>query len=427
MGEKSGKSRSTSARARGKQRLGLLGFGALLVVLFLILAVTVGIGHPSVPAGDVALVEDVPAEIGHVSKEEFDRTLAQKAAQNRVKKLPKPGSKKYDELKDAAMSEMLNAVWIKGEAEERGISVTEKQIADELDQIKEQNFKTERAYKKFLKESKFTKEDVDKRVELQILSTQLQEQITDEAPKPTDSQIRKYYEAEKGTQFTTPASRDIRVITNSKEAKVKQAKAALQKDNSKAAWKKAAAKYSDDPTTKSNGGEQSGITEEFVQGALKKAIFGSATGELVGPIKVQGKYMLIEVTKLNPEKVQTLEEARAQISSTLEQQLQQDHFSEFVADWQSKWRSRTFCADGYVVEQCANFKGSGRPANAPEACFEASPKTPPTACPALVTPISPAMPGTVTVARPQGERLPQRPRPEGLSDGEAGSFSPTGE
>lgn len=431
MGEKSAQSRRAAERARGNRRLGLVGFGALLVALFVVFAVTVGIGTPSVPAGDVALVEDVPEDISHISKKELDRALVQQAAQTGEKKAPKPGSDKYVELRDGALSELLNATWIKGEAEEMGISVTDKQIADELEQIKQQNFKTPRAYKKFLKESKYTQDDVDQRVELQILSTQLQEQVTGEAPKPSEAEISNYYEAEKGTQFTTAASRDVRVIVNSKEAKVKQARAALQKDNSKAAWKKAAAKFSDDPTTKSKGGEQPGITEEFVQGELKEAIFGSATGELVGPVNVQGKYMLIEVTKLNPEKVQTLDEARAQITSTLEQQKQQEYFSEFVADWQSKWSSRTFCADGYLVEQCDNFKGSGRPANAPEACFEANPKTPATACPALVTPTSPALPGSVTVAKPQGERLPQRPRPEGLSDGADGgsteTISPTGE
>lgn len=427
MGEKSAQSRSAADRARGKQRLGLVGFGALLVALFVLLAVSVGIGNPSVPAGDVALVEDVPEDISHISVEDLDRAVEQQAAQQGVKRVPKAGTKKHEELQDAALSESLNAIWIQGEAEERGISVTKKQVLDELAQIKRQNFKTPRDYRKFLRDSKFTRADVFKRVELQLLSTQLQEQVTGEAPKPTEAEIRDYYEAEKDTQFTTAASRDVRVIVNSKEAKVKQAKAALEKDNSKAAWKRAAAKFSDDPTTKAKGGEQTGITEEFVQGPLKKAIFDSGTGELVGPVKVQNKFMLIEVTKLNPEKVQTLDEARPQITSTLEQQKQQQYFSEFVADWQSKWTSRTFCADGYQVEQCDNFKGSGRPANAPEACFEADPKTPATACPAVVTPASPALPGSVTVARPDGERLPQRPRPEGLSEEGAESISPTGE
>jgi hypothetical protein len=129
-----------------------------------------------------------------------------------------------------------------------------------------------------------------------------------------------------------------------------------------------------------------------------------------------------------------LDEVKAQIEATLRQQAQQEYLSEFVADYESKWRSRTTCADSFLIEKCANYKGDGRPANAPAACYEANPKTPAEECPAPVTPISPALPGSVTVVKPKGEPFPQRPRPEGLSEtGEAaaelppGTPSPTGE
>ena len=86
-----------------------------------------------------------------------------------------------------------------------------------------------------------------------------------------------------------------------------------------------------------------------------------------------------------------------------------------------------------LSRRCANVKSSGRPANAPEACYEEDPKTPATECPSPVTPISPALPGTVTEAKPKGEPFPQRPRPEGLGEetGEEvpvpGGVPPTGE
>ena len=61
--------------------------------------------------------------------------------------------------------------------------------------------------------------------------------------------------------------------------------------------------------------------------------------------------------KLNPEKVQTLAEVKPQIESTLGQQTQQEYLSEFVADFESKWQSRTVCADGFVIEKCAQLQG----------------------------------------------------------------------
>jgi parvulin-like peptidyl-prolyl isomerase len=426
-------------RTAGRQRLALIIFGALFVLLFVGFAVTQGIGSPSVPSGDVALVEEVPEEIGHVSQEDFDRGLVQQIAQAKLKKKPEPGSEKYAELKLAALNELLDQVWIEGQAEELDISVTDKQVEDELATVKKQSFGSDEVYDKFLKESKYTQEDVNARVRLQLLSTQIQEKVSSEAPKLSSSAVKDYYEAEKAAQFTNKESRDVRIIINKDEGEVEAAKAQLEKDSSPANWKKVAAKYSSDPTSKSKGGLQKEITEEFLQGTLKEAVFDSATSELVGPIEFQGNFVLVEVVKLNPGKVQTLAEAKAQIESTLGQEKQQEFFSEFVTAYRTKWGQRTFCAssvtDGIekaqlideLASRCANVSSSGRPANAPEACYEEDPKTPAKECPSPVTPISPALPGSVTVTKPDGEPFQQRPQPESFGEaGGAGSELPPG-
>jgi foldase protein PrsA len=420
-------------RTAGRQRLALILFGLLLVLLFVGFAVAQGLGSPSVPSGDVALVEEAPDDSGQVSQKDFDRALAQQVTQAKLKKTPEPGSKKFDELKEAALGELLDQIWIQGQAAELDIDVTDKQVEEELATIKKQNFGSDQAYAKFLEESKFTQEDVDDRVRLQLLSTQIQEKVSADAPKPSSEEITAYYEAEKEAQFTTKASRDIRLIINKDKSKVEAAKQALEEDSSPANWKKVAQKYSSDTTSAPKGGLQEGVTEEFLEGELKSAVFESPTGELAGPVKYQTNYVVLEVVKLNSAKEQKLPEVKAQIESTLGQEKQQEFFSEFVGDFTTKWTQRTFCADDYLIEKCANFKGDGRPANASPACYEADPKTPATECPAPVTPISPALPGSATEAKPQGERLQQRPLPEaGEETGEevptpAGAVPPTGE
>lgn len=416
MGAKPGQSRKL-----GRQRLALVAFAALFVALFVGFAIAQGIGQPSVPSGDVALVQHVPDDIGSISEADFKRALLQQAAQAKLPKLPKPAEKKYEELKTAALGELLDKIWIQGEAEELGVSATPKQIDTELAQIKKQNFKTKAAYEEFLKTSRFTDQDVLDRVELQVLSTEIQEMITKSAPVPSSSEIADYYDAAKDTQYTTAESRDIRVIVNKDKSKVEQAEAILAKDDSAASWKKVAAKYSSDPTTKSKGGLQPGLSEELLQGqpALKRAVFGSPTGEVVGPVDLDGNFFVVEVVKLNRTKVQTLDEVKAQIKSQLEQQLSQEDFSEFVANYQSKWQSRTFCAGGYEIERCANYPSAKRIEREREpykSCYEADPKIPAKECPAPVAQTKPAMPGSVTILKPAGEPLPQRPRPEGLKE-----------
>lgn len=425
-----GAKRGQKARSGGRQRLALILFAVVFVLLFIGFAVAQGIGAPSVPSGDVALVQSVPDEIGHVSEERFDHALEQQVAEAKLKKAPAPGSEKYEEMKKAALGEILNEAWIRGEAEELDITVTDKQVENELETIKEQNFPTPAAYKKFLKESNFTQEDVDNRVRLQVLSTQIQETINSQAPKPSEADLKNYYEAEKAAQFTTKESRDVRIIVNKDKKKVEEAKAALEKDNSPAGWKKVAPKFSEDTTTSKQGGLQKGISEEFLQGAVKEAIFGKATGELVGPTQFEKNWLLTEVVKLNPAKTKSFAEAKPQISETLGQEMQQEYFSEWVNGWRSKWTSRTYCASGFEVENCSNYKGTGHPASANPACYEADPKTPAKECPALVTPTSPALPGSVTEQKPKGEPFQQRPLPEKSAEGSSevpATAAPSGE
>jgi foldase protein PrsA len=395
------------------QRLGLVLFAVVFIVIFVVFAVAQGIGAPSVPSGDIALVTNAPSELGHISMADYKKSLAQQEAQSGVKKAPKAGSKKAEELHKAAIGELLNTAWIFGEGEELGIKVTQKEVETELAKVKKESFKTEKAFQEFMTQSHFTEEDVNERLELQILSTKIQGKITKETPPVTESELKEYYEAEKATQFTKKPTRDVRVIVNENKKEVEAAKKTLEADNSEASWKTVTKKYS--PTTASQGGLQKEISEEFLTEPLKKDIFSAATGELVGPVKQEKNYLLLEVVKLHPEKVQPFSEVKTTIEGTLKQEREQKFFSEWVAGFQSKWTSRSHCASGFTIEQCANFKGTGHPAEAAPACYEANPKTPANECPAPVVQNQPALPGTVTPTKPEGERKVQRPHPEATS------------
>jgi hypothetical protein len=254
-------------------------------------------------------------------------------------------------------------------------------------------------------------------VKIQMLSTQIQEKVTEGASQPSKREIENYYEAAKSSQYTTPESRDIRVVKNKDRAKVEEAKAALEKDDSVKSWEKVATKYSTD-TTKSNGGLQSGVSEETLGEPLGPAVFAAEQGEIEGPLKEGKNYTVFEVMKITPEKVQSLDEAKPQISTQLAEQAKQQAFAAFIHGYNSRWGARTFCGSDYrgITERCANFKGSGRPPEANEACYEASPKTPAEACPAPVAQVKPAIPGTISPLTPEGQKLALRPRPAGLEE-----------
>lgn len=412
-------------KSAGPQRLALLAFAALLIVLFLIFAIDQGIGDPSIPSDGVAVVEDAPEGLGTVTEAQFKHALVQAAAGAKVTPVPKPGDEKYEELKETALGEIFDSIWIQGQAEEMGISVTEQEIDKELEKLKKQSFKSEKQYREFLKEAHFTRADVLLRVKLQMLSTKIQEQVTEEAPVPSSREVENYYEAAKASQYTTPESRDIRVVKNKDKSKVEAAKTALEKDDSNQSWEKVAKQYSTD-TTKSNGGLQSAVTEGTLGEPLDAEVFAALSGEIEGPLQEGKTWVVFEVMKITKKKTQEFDEAKSQISEQLAEQINQQIFSAFVRNYGIRWISRTFCAADYTIEnRCSNFESDGRPPEANEACFEANPKTPAEACPAPIPQVKPAQPGSVSPLTPEGQRLSQRPRPAGAE--EAAAAPPEGE
>jgi parvulin-like peptidyl-prolyl isomerase len=401
-------------KAAGLKRLALAGFAGLLVLLFAAIAIADGIGDPSIPSGAVAVVEDVPEDIGTITEAELRHAIAQAAAESQISPVPKPGDEQYDGLRETALGELLDSIWIQGQAAEMGFPpVTPQEIDAELKKIKEQSFQTEKQYQEFLKESRYTDEDVDRRVTLQILSGKIQSAVQEEAPAPSSSEIENFYEAAKASQFTTPESRDIRIVVNKDESKVEEAKAELEKDDSIKNWAAVAKKYSTDPATKNKGGLQTNLSEGGVAEPLGGEVFATEQGEFGGPLQETRGFVIFEVAKITPQKVQTLEEAEPQISSQLTEQLSQQEFSAFVRNYNSTWASRTFCTSEVMIVRCDNYKSDGRPAEANPACYEADPAQPPEACPAPITQIEPAQPGSVTVLEPEGQQLVQRPRPAG--------------
>ena len=430
-GGRGGPKKATPSRTGGRkgggaaQRLGLILFAVVFVALFVIFAVAEGLGAPSVPSGDIAVISSAPEGMGNISEAEYKATLARQETQAGLKKPPKAGSKKAEELHKASIEELLSKVWIFGTGEELGIQVTQKEVEKELEKVKKESFKTEKAFQKFLKEQNLTEEDVNELLELQIIQAKIQEKVPKEAPPVTEAEEKAKYQEEVATAYTKPPTRDVRVVVNENKKEVEAAQKALEADNSEASWKKVTKKYS--PTTEANGGLQKEISEEFLQEPLKKDIFSAKPGELIGPVKQAKSYLLLEVVKLHPESVQPFSEVKTTIASTLTQEKEQKYFSEWVSrDYQAKWSARTQCASGFVIENCANYKGSGRPTGAAASCYEANPKKPPTECPAPVTATSPAVPGSVSLSKPEGERKPQgplapKPANEGKGKGKEGA------
>ncbi len=155
------------------------------------------------------------------------------------------------------MNDLLLGRWVRGEASERGITFSESEISNRAGRVIEQDFGGQKEFEKFLKEAHFTQEQARERVELRLLSDELQKRVLEQAAGVSDSEIEDFYNANEA-QFEQPETRDVRQIVNKDQAKVEQAKALLEEDDSPASWKKVAARFSTEEATKDVGGLRRG-------------------------------------------------------------------------------------------------------------------------------------------------------------------------
>lgn len=388
-------------------------FGGLFVALFAIVGVATGVGHPSVPSGDVAVVEDMSD--GTITTEDFQNALTQAAARQGLPKAPKPSDPQYASLEGGAMSAVLLSRWIRGEAEEQGITVSDTEINNQLQQVAKQQFGGQKQFQQYLKQAGYSPEQARTEIEQSLITNQIEKAVVPQKPPVDQSEIDTYYQANQ-PQFSQPEARDVREIVNSDQAKVEQAKSLLEQDDSDQNWKKVAEKYSTDKATKDNGGLRQGVTTGQDEAALDEQIFSATQGALVGPIKGQKNYYVIQVEKITPASTTPLSKVSAQIKQQLAAGVQQQAAADFQTDFIDKWTQRSFCAEGYVTERCSNF--------VPKSTC----KKPEEGCDAFVYSIATVAPGEATVfTGQQPATLQQGPiQPGAAAAAQQGVLGPSG-
>jgi SurA N-terminal domain len=125
----------------------------------------------------VARIAEVPPRRGTITKAEFHHGMELAAALADAGPQPKPGERGYERLKTTALKSMFEGIWIVGQAAEWDITVTRGQVKSEIARVKQENFRSAAEFRQFLRESHYTRRDVYERVEIQLLSTELQAQL----------------------------------------------------------------------------------------------------------------------------------------------------------------------------------------------------------------------------------------------------------
>lgn len=332
-------------------KIRLLLVPSLLVTLAVLAAGCGGGSSTSVPADAVATVGSTP-----ISKATFQSLMTVAFARYKAQGQPEPkvGTDAYAQLRDQAVTYLVNEQELQQEAQKLGVSVSDQDVAKYLDTVKKRYYHgDEKKFEDALKADHVSLADLEQyNIRPTLLSQKLQTKVTSSANVST-ADAQKYYEANKSS-YGTPAetTRSVRhILVKSKQL----ANQLEQKLNSGASFASLAKKYSKDPGSAAQGGKYAAVKGREVP-AYDAVAFTLKTGKTSAPVdatsKANGGYGWFIIQPLGPvkktaAKTQPFSQVESQIKVQLGQQKKSLAWSNFLAKVRKDYQGKVAYQTGY--------------------------------------------------------------------------------
>ncbi len=255
----------------------------------------------------------------------------------------------FTSLSAQVMDFLIKGYWYQADAHKLGIKITTAQVNTALAAAKKGQFSTAAQFQAFLTSTGQTMSDILFRVRVQQIYQKL---LAKHPTTVSTAQIAAYYASHKA-QFGTPETRNMKIVLTKTAADANAALKALRKGTS---WKVVAKKYSIDPTTKNTGGVLNNVAQGQQDAALTTAAFGAPLNKLIGPVKGQFGYYLVDVTKITPATSKSLAQSSALIKQTLTSQAQTAATNAVEAQAKKDWLKKTTCRSLYSMADCNGYK-----------------------------------------------------------------------
>src|SRR4051812_8916833 len=234
-----------------KTRLPFLPLALVLGLGLVALLAACGGGGNSgpVPADAIAQVDSTP-----VTKASFTALMSVACARYKAQQQPCPkvGTPTYSSLRGSAVTFLVQQEEMTQEAKKLGVTVTQKDIDKQVQQIKQTYYKgDEKKFEDALKKDDITLAELEQyELRPNLLGQKLQAKVTSDV-KVSDAAAQKYYDQNK-TSFTTPKTREVRHILVNSKSLADQIETKLKNGASFAALAK---QYSKDTGSAAQGGK----------------------------------------------------------------------------------------------------------------------------------------------------------------------------
>ena len=227
------------------------------------------------------------------------------------------------QVQQAYLSDLIRRAVLQPEAAERDIEVTDEEIAEQIDAIKE-DFGSESAFQEGLKERGLDEARLEQIIHDNILEEKLRAEVT-EGAQPSEAEVEAYYE-ENLADYTTTHSQHILVNDRASAERIATQLQNAPENKVDALFERLARENSTDKASARDGGDlgftgAGELVEEYESAAAELDI-----GEVSDPVQSQFGYHVIRVLE---RRVSPLEE----VAETISEQIGEGAEEEVWQDW----------------------------------------------------------------------------------------------
>lgn len=249
-----------------------------------------------------------------VKTPEFER-LAQQGDSEALKR----------QFEQGYLSQLIRRAVLTPKAEEFGVAVTQEDVEERLEEIKA-DFPSEQAFEEALAEQGLTLDQLRVLVRDREIESELRAEVTS-GVDPTEEELLAYYEGHLNTYGRTRAQH-ILVQEESLASDISDRLQAAPNGEVDDLFAELAAEHSEDESNADKAGDLGFFTAgQFVQ-EFEDAVAELDVGDISDPVETEFGFHVIRVTA---RRVETFEEARAEIEELVDDSLEEEVWSEWLA------------------------------------------------------------------------------------------------
>jgi peptidyl-prolyl cis-trans isomerase SurA len=235
------------------------------------------------------------------------------------------GRKSWDDHKRKVLDQLIESTLVKQQAVELKLSVTGEEVDRALDEVKRQNKLDDSTFVEALKQQGFTIEGYRKNLRRQILELKVLNTAVRSRIQITDDEVRAYYNTN-ARQLSGDKTAHLRQIliavppdapADEIERRRKTAQKLVERARSGTSFVELAKSYSDDESTKSEGGDLGWVGKGVLVDQLDEAVSAMDTGDVRGPVRTGRGWHVLQLVERQAGALRPYDEVKDQLRKTL--------------------------------------------------------------------------------------------------------------